>query len=97
MPNVEKITERESLHRSQAAVVLFFGRPLPLGNSFGDTVLGVFDFETEKDYHQVKSEKFTMGFYCDYNTKWICPTVYPAQTPMVTPLTSLVKNTFKPG
>ncbi|KAH3774105.1 hypothetical protein DPMN_175477 [Dreissena polymorpha] len=86
-----KVPGTEIFRPCSGAIKVTGGRPLQFGNSFGDAVLGVFDFETEKDCPQMKSETIIMSFYCDYSTDWIWPSVDPVKTPMVNPPSPLAQ------
>ncbi|KAH3774103.1 uncharacterized protein LOC127843941 [Dreissena polymorpha] len=73
-----KVPGTEIFRPCSGAIKVTGGKPLQFGNTFGDAVLGVFDFDTDANCPQVKTETIIMSFYCDYGTEWFWPSVDPA-------------------
>ena len=92
-----KVPGTEIYRPCSGAVKVTGQSPLQFGNSFGDAVLDVWDFDTEKNCPQMTSSAMIVSFYCDYGTDWIWPSVDPATLPPTTPLPLVKKTTTAPG
>lgn len=71
------------------------------GNNFGDAVLGVWDFNSEKSCPQFSTDQIYVSFYCDYSDRWPWPTVFSqpgAKYPPTPPAgVQISRNTMKPS
>ena len=72
-----KVPGTEIFRPCTGAVRLTGKYPLMFGNSFGDSVLDVWDFSTEKACPQLTTNNIMISFYCDYKADWIWPTMEP--------------------
>lgn len=76
-------------------------QPLMFGNNFGDAVLGVWDFNSEKSCPQFSTDQIYVSFYCDYSDRWPWPTVFSqpgAKDPPTPPAgVQISRNTMKPS
>jgi len=77
-----KVPGQDVFRPCSGAVQVSGARPLQFGNSFGDAVLEVWDFEKEKDCPQFSADVVIMSFYCDYSTAWVWPSVDPPPKPV---------------
>lgn len=94
-----KVPGSQIFRPCSGAVKITGGRPLQFGNSFGDAVLDVWDFDTDKNCPQLTTGNIIVSFYCDYSTEWVWPSVdpLPRQPPAVTPLPPPEKTTVTTG
>ena len=72
-----KVPGTEVFRPCSGAVKLTGKRPLMFGNSFGDAVLDMWDFDTDKSCPQLTTTNVMISFYCDYKADWIWPTMEP--------------------
>ncbi|KAL4235030.1 hypothetical protein ACF0H5_006668 [Mactra antiquata] len=72
-----KVPGTEIFRPCSGAIKITGNRPLQFGNSFGDAVLDVWDFDSDKDCPQLTTNSIIVSFYCDYSTDWIWPSVEP--------------------
>ena len=75
-----KVPGTEVFKPCSGAVALTGKYPLMFGNSFGDAVLDVWDFNTDKSCPQLTTQNIMLSFYCDYTSDWIWPTEDPPVT-----------------
>ena len=95
-----KVPGTEVFKPCSGAVALTGKYPLMFGNSFGDAVLDVWDFNTDKSCPQLTTQNIMISFYCDYTSDWIWPTEEPPVTThntMGKPLPPLAQTKQTPG
>lgn len=80
-----KVPGTEIFRPCSGAVRVTGGQPLQFGNTFGDAVLDVWDFNTDKNCPQMTQENIIVSFYCDYGTEWVWPSVAPGSQGAIHP------------
>lgn len=73
-----KVPGTEIFRPCSGAVKVTGSVPLQFGNSFGDAVLNVWDFNTDQNCPQLQTANIIVSFYCDYSTDWTWPSIAPA-------------------
>ena len=79
------------------AVKVTGGKPLQFGNSFGDAVLNIWDFDTDASCPQLTTNNIIVSFYCDYSTEWVWPSIDPVTPPPATLQPPVEKTTVTAG
>lgn len=94
-----KVPGTEIFRPCSGAIKVTGGRPLQFGNSFGDAVLDVWDFDKDKSCPQLTTDNIIVSFYCDYSTEWVWPSIDPAThpSPPVTAKPPVEKTTVTAG
>ena len=83
---------KTNVFRPCSGVVRVTGaEPLQFGNSFGDAIMSVWEFDQSTDCPQIKAESVIVSFYCDYNTDWVWPSSLQPPPPPIE------KTTITPG
>jgi hypothetical protein len=72
-----KVPGTEIFRPCSGAIKVTGTYPFQFGNSFGEAVLNVWDFNTDKNCPQLTTNNMVVSFYCDYSTEWLWPSIDP--------------------